>query len=129
MAQSTPLTGQAQPAGNPWARRAGLLLVAALPIAGIAFFVVYGRDAATVQGWLAAIQAWSAGLGVWGPIAYVGLYSIGAVIGAPGSLLTMASGALFGLAVGTPVVLAGATIGASLAFLIARYLAREAIAA
>lgn len=41
----------------------------------------------------------------------------------PGSVLTLAGGALFGPAWGTLYNLVGATLGATLAFLVARYLA------
>ena len=46
---------------------------------------------------------------------------------APGSILTLAAGAIFGIARGTAIVFVGATTGAALAFLVARYLARSAI--
>jgi uncharacterized membrane protein YdjX (TVP38/TMEM64 family) len=45
----------------------------------------------------------------------------------PGSLLTLAAGAIFGLAKGTLYTFLGATLGATAAFLVARYLARGAI--
>ena len=45
----------------------------------------------------------------------------------PGSLLTLAAGAIFGLAKGTLLVFIGATLGTAAAFLIARYAARSAI--
>jgi uncharacterized membrane protein YdjX (TVP38/TMEM64 family) len=44
----------------------------------------------------------------------------------PGPLLAAASGLLFGTAVGTPVSIASATLGAVLAFTIARFVARDA---
>ena len=68
--------------------------------------------------------AWVDGLGVWGALVFVVGYAVAAVALVPGSLLTLAAGAIFGLARGTVLVLAGATLGASAAFLIARYLAR-----
>ena len=43
----------------------------------------------------------------------------------PGSVLTLAGGALFGPVLGTVYNLTGATLGATLAFLIARYLASD----
>jgi uncharacterized membrane protein YdjX (TVP38/TMEM64 family) len=46
----------------------------------------------------------------------------------PASLLTLAAGAVFGVARGTLLVAAGATLGASAAFLLARYAARDAVA-
>lgn len=70
---------------------------------------------------------WVDGLGAWGPAAFVLGYAVAAVALLPGSLLTLAAGALFGLARGTAYVFAGATLGACLAFLVARYLARGAV--
>jgi uncharacterized membrane protein YdjX (TVP38/TMEM64 family) len=51
-------------------------------------------------------------------------YAVGTVAFAPGSLLTLASGAVFGLVWGTVYAWTGATLGACAAFLVARYLAR-----
>ncbi|HEV2059953.1 MAG TPA: TVP38/TMEM64 family protein [Solirubrobacteraceae bacterium] len=45
----------------------------------------------------------------------------------PGPLLAGASGLLFGTALGTPVAIASATLGAVLAFCIARFLAHDAV--
>lgn len=45
----------------------------------------------------------------------------------PGPLLAGASGLLFGTALGTPVAIASATLGATLAFCIARFLAHDAV--
>jgi len=45
----------------------------------------------------------------------------------PGSVLTLAAGAIFGLGRGVLVVFAGAVTGSALAFLIARYFARGAL--
>ena len=47
----------------------------------------------------------------------------------PGSVLTLAGGALFGPVRGTLNNLAGATLGAVLAFLLARYLADDLLVA
>ena len=45
----------------------------------------------------------------------------------PGPLLAGASGLLFGTALGTPVAIASATLGATLAFCIARHFAHDAV--
>ena len=71
-----------------------------------------------------AFAAWVEGLGVWGPVAFVAGYALATVAFVPGSLLTLAAGAIFGLGKGTALVFVAATLGASVAFLIARYLAR-----
>ena len=64
-------------------------------------------------------------LGPWGPAAYLFLYLIAPPLFIPGSAITIAGGALFGPLWGTLLTIFGATGGASLAFLIGRYLAGE----
>jgi uncharacterized membrane protein YdjX (TVP38/TMEM64 family) len=64
-------------------------------------------------------------LGIFGPLAYVALFAVGTVLFVPGAIFGLTGGALFGPLWGTLLNLAGATIGATAAFLVARYLARE----
>lgn len=59
----------------------------------------------------------------WGPLAFILVYALATVLLLPGSILTLAGGALFGPLAGTFYNLTGATLGATLAFLVARYLA------
>jgi uncharacterized membrane protein YdjX (TVP38/TMEM64 family)/rhodanese-related sulfurtransferase len=75
-----------------------------------------------------ALQHWLATAGWWAPIAFVALYAAGTVLFLPGSVLTLAAGALFGIVPGTLYSLAGATLGAVLAFLVARHLAGDWVA-
>src|SRR5215469_14679343 len=58
--------------------------------------------------------------GRWAPVAFVALYALSTVLFAPGSVLTVLGGALFGPGWGTLWNLTGATLGATLAFGIAR---------
>ena len=64
-------------------------------------------------------------LGPWGPVAYVALFALATVLFLPGALFAVAAGALFGPVWGTIVNLTGASLGATLAFLIARYVAAD----
>jgi uncharacterized membrane protein YdjX (TVP38/TMEM64 family) len=73
------------------------------------------------------LRQWINSLGTWGPLVFVFVYAIAVVSALPGSALTVASGALFGSILGVVVVSAGSTLGASLCFLIARYVARDAV--
>jgi uncharacterized membrane protein YdjX (TVP38/TMEM64 family) len=66
--------------------------------------------------------------GLWAPILFVLLYALATVLFAPGSVLTVAGGALFGPLWGTLWNLTGATFGAALAFLISRYLGSDWVA-
>jgi uncharacterized membrane protein YdjX (TVP38/TMEM64 family) len=67
--------------------------------------------------------------GAWAPIMFVLLYALATVLFVPGSVLTLAGGALFGPIWGTLLNLIGATLGATIAFLIARYVASDLVAA
>jgi uncharacterized membrane protein YdjX (TVP38/TMEM64 family)/rhodanese-related sulfurtransferase len=77
---------------------------------------------------VAALQAWVEGAGAAGPIVFMALYALATVLFLPGSVLTLAGGALFGPVWGTLWNLTGATVGAALAFLIARYLGADWVA-
>lgn len=76
-----------------------------------------------------AMKGWIGGLGIWGPVVLVLLYVVATVLFVPGTILTLAAGALFGLVVGTITVSIGSTLGAAFTFLIARYGARDKVAA
>ncbi|MCO5168737.1 MAG: VTT domain-containing protein [Planctomycetes bacterium] len=67
--------------------------------------------------------------GPWGPVVFAGGYALAALLLLPGSVLTLAAGALFGPLLGTAVVSLASTTAAALAFLIARHAARDAVAA
>jgi uncharacterized membrane protein YdjX (TVP38/TMEM64 family) len=73
----------------------------------------------------AAIQASVASAGPAGPLTFILVYALAAVLFLPGSVLTLAGGALFGPLWGTLFNLTGATLGAALAFLVSRYLAAD----
>ncbi|MGH9342115.1 MAG: TVP38/TMEM64 family protein [Acidobacteriota bacterium] len=77
---------------------------------------------------LGALKNWIQGMGVWGPVVFILIYAGAAIAAIPGSALTLAAGALFGSVRGVIIVSVAATLGASLCFLISRYLARDAIA-
>jgi uncharacterized membrane protein YdjX (TVP38/TMEM64 family)/rhodanese-related sulfurtransferase len=72
-----------------------------------------------------ALSRWLAEAGIWAPLAFIALYTVATVLFLPGSVLTLAAGALFGPVLGTLYSLIGATLGATLAFLVARYLAAD----
>ena len=75
-----------------------------------------------------ALSRWLAGAGAWAPLAFIAFYAAATVLFLPGAVLTLAAGALFGAVPGALYSLTGATLGATLAFLIARYLAADWVA-
>ena len=93
-----------------------LALVAAVIAAGIEL-----RHYLTVDN----IQRFVGSLGPWGPLVFIAIYVIAPALFLPGAPLTIAAGVLFGPVWGTVYTIIGATAGATVAFLVARYLGRE----
>jgi uncharacterized membrane protein YdjX (TVP38/TMEM64 family) len=73
---------------------------------------------------LPEFATWVKGLGTLGPVAFVAGYGVAALVLAPAFLLTIAAGAIWGLQLGVLYVMAGATLGAVVAFFAARYFVR-----
>jgi uncharacterized membrane protein YdjX (TVP38/TMEM64 family)/rhodanese-related sulfurtransferase len=94
-----------------------LALIAAL-LAGSLFLALH-RDLLQSRGLAREL----ARLGHWAPILFVLLYALATVLFVPGSAFSLAGGAIFGPVWGTVWNLVGATSGAGLAFIAARYLA------
>ena len=89
--------------------------------------VVMGR-AIDVGSHLEAAQGWTAALGVLAPAAFVVVYVLATLLGVPGMPFTLLSPLLFGVGPAFVVMVVGSALSAALAFLIARYLARDALA-
>ncbi len=79
-------------------------------------------------GRLGELRAWIQSLGTLGPVVYLSIYIAAVVLAIPGSVISIMAGVMFGSFLGVVLVSVGSTIGAGLAFLIARHLAREAVA-
>lgn len=75
-----------------------------------------------------AVERLVASAGATAPLLFVLGYAVATVFFMPGSVLTLAAGALFGPVAGAFYSLTGATLGATLAFLVARFLAGEWVA-
>jgi|TARA_B100001971_G_scaffold214981_1_gene256043 uncharacterized membrane protein YdjX (TVP38/TMEM64 family)/rhodanese-related sulfurtransferase len=99
-----------------------ILLILGL-VTGISLAVLF-RDRFDVV----ALETWVNEAGVLAPIVFMLIYALATVLFLPGSVITLAGGALFGPVLGTFYNLTGATLGAILAFLISRYLASDWVA-
>ncbi len=67
-------------------------------------------------------------LGALAPIAFIAIYIAACVLFIPGSILTIGGGGLFGLVWGSIYASIAATLGATAAFAVGRYLARDWVA-
>jgi uncharacterized membrane protein YdjX (TVP38/TMEM64 family) len=82
-----------------------------------------------VQQGLTSFNDWVGQMGATGIFIFVAVYAAATVLLAPGAILTIGAGFAFGLWKGFLAVSAGATLGAALAFLVARFIARDKIEA
>ena len=80
-----------------------------------------------VQQWLENFNNWVGQMGVAGILIFLGVYAAATVLLVPGSILTIGAGFAFGLWKGLLAVSAGSTLGAALAFLVARLVARDKV--
>lgn len=108
-------------ADRPVRRGRGSWARIALAVVGLIALLWIGEDLAA---YVPRFADWVNGLGWWGPAVFAAGYAVATVAMVPGSLLTLAAGAIFGIVKGFLTVFVGASVGATLAFLVARYVAR-----
>ena len=96
------------------------LLLGITVLTGIVLVIIY-RDLIDIE----QLNDFLERLGWRAPLFFIFAYAIATVLFFPGSILTLAGGAIFGPYYGTLYALTGATIGASIAFLISRYLGAD----
>lgn len=110
---------ESRPGGST---RALWLPVVALLVCGVlAWFLL------PVSAWTLALERWFRELGTLGILVFVAAYVVGTVVLAPGSAMSILGGIVFGWW-GVLLVLIAASLGTSLAFLVARYGARDTVA-
>jgi uncharacterized membrane protein YdjX (TVP38/TMEM64 family) len=123
---SNPSTSAAKRAAHPagplphvvaW-RKA--LSIAVLFVAGGLLFTAFD-----VRLLLREALAWIEQLGAWGQLLFVVIYVAATVLLIPGSALGLGAGAMFGVLRGSLLVSLASTLGATCAFLLGRYLARD----
>lgn len=106
-------------------------IVVFIVVAIILFFVFDLQQWLTLEGLNAGqakFQAWLSDYPVLVSAAYFVLYVIVTALSLPGAtIMTLAGGALFGLAWGLLLVSFASTLGATLAFLVARYVLRDTV--
>jgi uncharacterized membrane protein YdjX (TVP38/TMEM64 family) len=102
---------------------ARLRLLTLVALVGGAFLVVVLSGSLSADGVRDRIDS----LGAAGPLLFIPISACLTVALFPGPLLAGASGLLFGTALGTPVSIVSATLGATLAFSLSRWWAHDAV--
>lgn len=105
-------------------RRRVIVRVAALLVA-VAAFIVLETQVGMPSG--STVRTYFDGLGPLALPGFVVFYAAATLLPLPKAVCTIAGGAIFGFWVGTAVVLAGAVIGSTGAFIGARWLGRDSV--
>lgn len=100
-------------------------LAIAAAVVGVA---IYSPRSVMLRSLLQEVLDWIAALGVWSQVLFVLVYVAATVMLIPGSALGLGAGALFGVVRGSLLVSLASTLGATCAFLLGRYLARDWVA-
>lgn len=112
-----------EPASSPANRTSTILRIAVtLAVLGGLFALFRFLPVAT---WIEAFKAWVAGQGALGVVAFALAYvGVSLVPGGPAAVMTLAGGAVFGFVRGTIIVSLSSTLGATLAYILARTVLR-----
>ncbi|NQT94229.1 MAG: TVP38/TMEM64 family protein [Lentisphaerae bacterium] len=110
---------------RPGRRRWRVALILALCLCGVVAGSMYLADVLTPEN-TAAFKSAVAGLGVWGPVAYMATMVLASLALVPCSVIAVLGGA-FGMTAGVVYASASSTAGACLSFLVARYLFRDRV--
>lgn len=103
-----------------WATRIAAALLLATAIGAAVVFI-------PVRTYLTEFLEWMAGLGYWAPLAMIGAYVVASLLFLPIPLLSIGSGFLFGIVLGTATVSLGTALGATTAFVVSRKVGRAAV--
>ena len=102
-----------------------------LPVLGLtaaALVVTLATRLVPLDLWLPALRTWVESHGVVGMVGFGAAYAVSALLFVPGAALTLLAGGVFGLTWGMVIVSIASSVADGAAFLIGRYLARDAIA-
>ncbi len=122
-----PASGPPPPADRRGAAVRFAALGLAIAAAGaVVLFVVHPSPAA-MRDTVRDVRDWAESLGSVAPLVFIAVSASLTPLMFPGPLLAGASGLLFGVWVGFPVTLAGAVLGATVAFSISRWVAGDAV--
>ena len=100
-------------------KRRAWTLLAAIAAVALALWFLPARE------WLLQLVDWAQAHPRIAWAGFIFAYILAAVLMVPGSILTLAAGVLFGVALGVALVSLASTLGACCAFLVGRFLARD----
>ena len=106
--------------GSPW-------LIPVLGVAGVVMLATGVGRWVPFDLWVPTLRTWVESRGVVGMVGFGAAYAVSALLFVPGAALTLVAGGVFGLGWGMVVVSIASSVADGAAFLIGRYLARDAV--
>ena len=98
-----------------------ILIIVCIIATGLGVVFLGGIDEAQIQMWLKAA-------GIWAPIIYIFLYTVGTLLILPSTPLNLSGGAIFGIWEGTVWTTVAALVAAVVSFTFTRTIGRELVA-
>ena len=105
-----------------------LWLLPILGLTAVALVVALATRLIPLDLWLPTLRTWVESHGVVGMVGFGAAYAVSALLFVPGAALTLVAGGVFGLTWGMVIVSIASSVADGAAFLIGRYLARDAVA-
>ncbi len=106
--------------GPPW-------LIPVLGVAGVVILATGVGRWVPFDLWVPTLRTWVESRGIVGMVGFGAAYAVSALLFVPGAALTLVAGGVFGLGWGMVVVSIASSVADGAAFLIGRYLARDAV--
>ena len=106
--------------GPPW-------LIPVLGVAGVVILATGVGRWVPFDLWVPTLRTWVESRGIVGMVGFGAAYAVSALLFVPGAALTLLAGGVFGLGWGMVVVSIASSVADGAAFLIGRYLARDAV--
>lgn len=100
------------------------IILLLLLVIAVVYTLVFHREALNLN----ALRDFLSQYGPLAPLVFIAIYAFATVLLLPGTLLTITGGLLFGAFWGVIYNICGATLGAAMAFLIARYIGADWLA-
>ena len=101
-----------------------IILGSAIFVGSVLGALIYFFD---LQSHIKSLLEWINEFGIWAPILFILIDIVVVITLFPGVLITLGAGFLFGVVMGSIYVITATTIGAVIAFILARYLLSERI--
>jgi len=95
---------------------------AILLVLGVIVYILISCPVAEI---LLECVAWIDNMGAWGVLLFMVVFSIGVILFLPASVMSLGAGFAYGIVLGSVLVTIAGTIGAIVAFLLSRYIARD----